>query len=153
MQKPAFQHLVDWQCYGCGTANESGLQAKTYRSADAHICEWFADPKYVAHPGKLHHGLVTTLCFCHGAWAATATAYRAEGREVDGPPEYFYVNQSLNYEILRPIPISTLVRLEATAELSADENAKVTISVFAEGKKCAVAKTKLIRKYASEMEF
>jgi hypothetical protein len=153
MHEHDLQHLVDWSCYGCGVANESGLQAKTYRSADAYICEWFADPRYVAHPGKLHHGLVTTLCFCHGAWAATATAYRAEGRELDGSPEYFYVNQSLNYEILRPIPISTLVRLEATTELSGDRIAEVTISVFAGGERCAVAKTDLIRKYASEMEF
>jgi hypothetical protein len=88
----ALQDLVDWECYGCGRFNELGLQIKSFWSGDELICDWRPKPFHAGHPGKLHHGVTATICFCHGAWAATAMAHRNEGREIQNPVEFFYLN-------------------------------------------------------------
>jgi hypothetical protein len=150
MDQRALQELVDWECYGCGKLSESGLQIKSYWSGDELICDWRPKPFHAGHPGKLHHGIMATICFCHGAWAATSAAHRAEGREIHNPIDYCYLNQSLLFDIVSPIPIDSTVTFRARVATLNGEEATVSTGVFVAGMQCARAETSLVRASADE---
>lgn len=147
------QQDFSWHCYGCGKCNEKGLQAETIKTKDGYLCEWHTREEHTAHPGKYHHGLLTTICFCHGAWSATSESYDAEGKEISNPLDYFYVNKSITYEILKPIKLNSTASILANVTLGSNGSAKVDFQVKVENEVCAKAKSKLIRVYADEMEF
>lgn len=149
----ALQRHVSWQCYGCGKCNEKGLLAETVKVADGYLCEWDTVEDHVAHPGKYHHGVITTICFCHGAWAATAERYAAENKALADPLEYFYVNQRIVYDILKPIKLSATASILAKVTLDAPESAQVDFEISVDGDLCATATTRLKKVYATEMAF
>lgn len=152
-QSKHLQQEFFWHCYGCGKCNEKGLQAETVKTDDGYLCEWFTLKDHVAHPGKYHHGLITTICFCHGAWAATAESYDLEGKEIFNPLEYFYVNHRIGYEILKPIKLNSTARILAKVSLALNNTAEVSFEISVENELCATAKTELKKVYANEMEF
>ena len=148
------QRDFSWQCYGCGKCNEKGLQAETIKTNEGYLCEWNTDTDFVAHPGKYHHGLITTICFCHGAWAATSECYLAEGKKIVDPLEYFYVNKSINYEVLQPIPLQTTVDILAQVKLQSDYLiADVEFKIQRGNNFYATARTNLFRVHADQMKF
>ena len=153
MQGPALQDLVDWGCYGCGRLNEQGLQIKSYWSGDELVCNWQPSEFHIGHPDNLHHGVTATIMFCHGAWAATAMAYRKEGREFEKAVEYFYVNRRLQFDVLKPIPITSTVTFKAIVDQLTDENADVSSTASVGDVDCAIGKTHLERVSANDMEF
>jgi hypothetical protein len=153
MNQQALQDLVEWQCYGCGKNNELGLQIKSYWSGDDLVCNWQPKPFHAGHPGNLHHGVTATICFCHGAWAATAMSHRNERREIKHPIEYFYLNRSLQFEILKAIPIESTVTFRASVKKLDAQSAVVSTGAFVGDEKCAQAETRLVRVSAEEMEF
>ena len=147
------QSGFSWNCYGCGKCNERGLQAKTIKTEKGYLCNLETQEEYVAHPGKYHHGLITTICFCHGAWSATAESYEAEGKSIADPLEYFYVNKKISYEIQKPIPINATASIYARVHLGNDSTAEVDFEVLVDKVVCATAKTSLVKVYATEMVF
>lgn len=150
------EHLQNgfaWHCYGCGQCNERGLKARTVKTRDGYLCQWHPGDEHVAHPGKTHHGLITTICFCHGAWAATAERYHLEGKTIEDPLEYFYVNRSINYEIDKPIAVNSSVSILADVSLGADDTARVGFEIRVDRDLCAVAETTLVRVHATTMAF
>ncbi len=151
-QKP-LQQEFSWHCYGCGKCNETGLQAETVKTEKGYLCKWYTNADHVAHPGKYHHGLITTICFCHGAWAATAESYEVVGKKITNPLDYFYVNRSINYEILKPISLKSTISILANVSLDSNNSATVEFDIRLGEELCARAKTNLVRVYASEMEF
>ena len=150
MNQQALQDLVDWECYGCGRLNASGLQIKSYWSDDELVCDWEPQAFHVGHPGKLHHGVTATLCFCHGAWAATSAAHRQEGREMQNPVEFFYINQSLWYESLNPISIESTVTFRARVTALEGGEAAVETGAYVGDLQCVKAQTRLVRVSAEE---
>ncbi|MDX1431609.1 MAG: hypothetical protein R3286_04090 [Gammaproteobacteria bacterium] len=153
MNQQALQDLVDWQCYGCGRNNEMGLRIKSYWFGDELVCDWHPKPFHAGHPGNLHQGVTATICFCHGAWAATAMAHRNEGREIQNPVQFFYINRSLHFDALRAIPIDSTVTFRASVLTLDRASATVSTGAFVGDEKYAQAETHLIRKTADEMEF
>lgn len=153
IQKTPLQQEFTWGCYGCGKCNEKGLQAETVKTDEGYLCEWHTNEVHVAHPGKYHHGLLTTICFCHGAWSATAESHEAEGKKITNPLEYFYVNRSISYEILKPIPLQKIISILANVSLDRNESAIVEFEIRLEKDLCARASTELVRVNAGDMEF
>ncbi|MBT3511378.1 MAG: hypothetical protein HN472_17770 [Nitrospina sp.] len=153
MNKKALQDNVKWNCYGCGTENSFGLKIKSYVDQKDYICEWEAEEKYEAHPGKYHHGVLTTICFCHGAWAAIAEDCKKSNRDLIDPLEAFYVNESITYNVINPILVGSRILIKARVTLVSGNVAEVTFNIFANSVHCAEAKTKLNKKYAAEMVF
>lgn len=152
-QKKPLQQKFSWHCYGCGKCNDKGLQAETTKTEEGYLCEWDTLEEHVAHPGKYHHGVIATICFCHGAWAATAESYETEGEEIGDPLKYFYVNRKISYEIIKPIPLNSTAVILATVSLSSTKSAKVDFEIRVKNELCARAKTELVRVNASDMEF
>src|SRR5687768_15372713 len=114
---PAFQDLVDWECYGCGRLNEHGLHIKSSWEGDEVVCRWQPQPFHVGLPGRLQGGLIATVLICHAVWTATATACRAEQRDIAEPMGFAFSTTSLALDFLSPAPVDRLltVRSRVTA--------------------------------------
>lgn len=115
MKQRAFQdQLRENHCFGCGSANEHGLQIKSYWSGDQAVCTWQPQTFHAAGPPDLlNGGIIATLIDCHSICTAIAAAYHAEGREIGSEPPVWYVTASLKVRYLRPTPIDQPVVLRA----------------------------------------
>jgi acyl-coenzyme A thioesterase PaaI-like protein len=104
MTQRAFQDEVSGNhCWGCGSANDNGLQIKSYWSGDEVACTWQPQAHHSAGPGHiLNGGIIATVIDCHCGWTAIAAAYREEGREINTEPLIRYATASLNVKYLPP---------------------------------------------------
>ena len=142
---PAFQDLVDWQCYGCGRPNEHGLQIKSHWQGEEIVCTWRPNPYHVGHPGRLQGGLIATIVICHGVWAASAAAHKNEGRELREPLALTYSTTSLKLDLVKPGPIDGILTFRAKASDMHDGRANASCSVLVAGEEHARAETEHAR--------
>ena len=145
MDPRPFQDVVDWQCYGCGRLNPNGLQIKSHWEDDEVICHWRPKPFHVGHPGRLQGGVIATAVICHSVWAATATAHRKEGEEIQEPLSFAYSATSLKLDFLTPTPVDGILTLRARVTNMDDGRASVLCSVFVNDKETARAESQLVR--------
>ena len=120
-------------CYGCGPANEPGLQIRSFPSGDEMICRWEPDLKYQAFPGVLYGGLIGCLLDCHCNW--TASHHLMEKNSLSAPP--CTVTAEFNLKFLRPTPTDAPVDLVARVVESGDDRATVDGELSSGGKLCA----------------
>ena len=107
----------DGTCFGCGPANDDGLQLKSYRHDDDTVVATFTpDPKHQAGPGVLCGGIVGTLLDCHGV-AAAAVALRGSRDEVLVTREY-----TVRFKGITPI-----APLRLTAQAVEHDHRKATV--------------------------
>ena len=140
-----FQDRVNWQCYGCGRLNEHGLGIKSSWEGDELVCRWQPQPFHVGHPGRLLGGVIATAVICHAVWAATAEAYRREGREIREPLEFSYSTTSIKLDLLKPTPIDSTLTLRARVKEMSGEWATVLCSAFANIEETARAESQHTR--------
>jgi len=57
-------------CFGCGPANEKGLQIKSFVSGDKLIATYTPQPYHLAFEGMVNGGIIGTLLDCHLNWTA-----------------------------------------------------------------------------------
>jgi acyl-coenzyme A thioesterase PaaI-like protein len=140
MTQRAFQDEVSGNhCWGCGSANDNGLQIKSYWSGDEVVCTWQPQAHHSAGPGHiLNGGIIATVIDCHCGWTAIAAAYREEGREINTEPLIRYATASLNVKYLRPTPLDEAVVLRARVKESIGTKTILMCSLFAKGEECAV---------------
>jgi acyl-coenzyme A thioesterase PaaI-like protein len=106
-------------CYGCGPANQDGLQIKSYWSANysSVVCTHHPAAKYNAgFENVMYGGLVASLIDCHSIWAAIADTYRREGRPHGELPAISYVTGQLDVRYLKPTPLDHPILLQARIE-------------------------------------
>jgi predicted transcriptional regulator len=139
--EPAFQDLVDWECYGCGRLNEHGLHIKSRWDGDEVVCSWSPKPYHVGHPCRLQGGVIATIVICHAVWAATAMAHRKERREIQEPLDFAYSTSSLKLDLLKPVPIDCVLTFRAKITEMAGDLAKVSCSILVDGEEHARAQT------------
>jgi len=125
------------QCYGCGRANEHGLQLKSYWDGDETVAVLQPRPYHTAIPGYVYGGLIASLIDCHGTGTAAAAAYRAAGREMGTEPVFRYVTASLKVDFLRPTPLGPPLEVRGTIEEIKGRKVVVAMSVTVEGDTCA----------------
>jgi len=125
------------QCYGCGRANEHGLQLKSYWDGDETVAILQPRPYHTAIPGYVYGGLIASLIDCHGTGTAAAAAYRAAGREMGTEPVFRYVTASLKVDFLRPTPLGPPLEVRGTIEEIKGRKVVVAMSVTVEGDTCA----------------
>jgi acyl-coenzyme A thioesterase PaaI-like protein len=147
MVQRAFQdEMIANRCWGCGSANDNGLQIKSYWSGDEAVCSW--QPKAYHNAGPPHvlnGGIIATLMDCHCGWTAIAAAYRKEGREMNTQPSIWYVTASLKVKYLRPTPMDAGVVLRAQIKEATEKKAIVTCALFAKEQECAVGEVVAVR--------
>jgi len=125
------------QCYGCGRANEHGLQLKSYWDGDETVAVLQPRPYHTAIPGFVYGGLIASLIDCHGTGTAAAAAYREAGREMGSQPAFRFVTASLKVDYLRPTPLGPPLEVRGTIEEIKGRKIVVGATVTVEGEVCA----------------
>lgn len=58
------------KCFGCGHANELGLQLKSFANGKKLVAKFDPQPHHEAFTGILNGGIIGALLDCHCNWAA-----------------------------------------------------------------------------------
>ena len=87
-------------CFGCGPANEHGLQINSYRIDGGLELKFMPEPHHQAFPGMVNGGIIGTLLDCHGNWAAAIALMDEQG--LDEPP--CTVTATYEVNLRRPTP-------------------------------------------------
>lgn len=120
-------------CFGCGPANERGLQIKSYVDGSDVVCDFIPQDHHRALPGMINGGIIGALFDCHMNWAA---AHRLMG---DGDELPFTVTAEYSVRLRRPTPADTTLHLRARVTEVTDNKASVEASLEANGQVCAEA--------------
>ena len=127
------QYAKDSICFGCGPANENGLQIKSFRSSDG-LEMWFESKSHhQAFPGVINGGIIGVLFDCHGNWAA-AIALLDSGKYDDLPST---VTASYSVNLLKPTPYDATLHVKAKAIKMMDNKAEVEIDLYVDDVHCA----------------
>jgi acyl-coenzyme A thioesterase PaaI-like protein len=125
-------------CHGCGSANEKGLQLKSFWNGDEAVATWRAQPHHCGGtPENLNGGIIASLIDCHSLNLAIAQAYRAEGRAIGSAPRIGYVTANLNVSYRKPTPLQESVELRARIRQLEGRKAWVDCTLSAAGVICA----------------
>ena len=130
------QYAANSICFGCGPANEHGLQINSYRTEQGLEMRFTPSEEHQAFPGMVNGGIIGTLMDCHGNWAA-AIALMDE-QNLDEPP--CTVTASYSISLRRPTPTDTELIITAYAEDISGDKVNVCMELKADDKICATGK-------------
>jgi len=106
-------YFPDLPCFGCGPANERGLQLKSFAAEDGLVRASFTPwPEHDNGLGFLNGGIIATVLDCHSAAAVTHEAYTRGWPPLPGAALPF-VTSGLDVRYLRPAPLGEPVSLLA----------------------------------------
>ena len=88
-------------CFGCGPANEAGLQIQSHRIDNGLVMEYLPNETHQAFPGMVNGGIIGTLLDCHGNW--TAAVALMDEKNLAEPP--CTVTASYSVTLRRPTPL------------------------------------------------
>ena len=123
-------------CFGCGPANEEGLQIESYRIENGLRMEFTPEIHHQAFPGMINGGIIGTLLDCHGNW--TAAVALMDASEESEPP--CTVTASYTVQLRRPTPLCVPLTIVSQIESLSEDRAEVNLTLEAEGKLCATGK-------------
>lgn len=120
-------------CFGCGPANEKGLQLKSFVSGDEVVAEWHAQHHHQAYKGALNGGIIGCLLDCHCNWRACTHLMARDALEA--PP----CTVTARYEVtfLRPTPSDQAIELRAEVVESKGNRVVVAGKLMVNDKVCA----------------
>ncbi len=124
------QHAPTMRCFGCGPANDKGLQLRSIVNGDQVHCEWQPQEHHEAFPGMLNGGIIGALLDCHCNWTAAWQFMKQRGD--DHPPATVTAEYTIRLE--RPTPTKDPVFLKAWVEESSEDRATVHGTLEAGGK-------------------
>jgi len=96
-------------CFGCGPANERGLQIRSFPQGDEVVAEFNPEQWQEAFTGMLNGGIIGTLLDCHLNWTAAHALMKRDG--TDHPP--CTVTADYAIKLLRPTPTDGPLQLRA----------------------------------------
>ena len=124
------RYFPDLPCWGCGPANEKGLQLRSYQREDGIVTSLFTPwPEHDNGLGFLNGGIIATVLDCHSAAAVTHEAFSNGWLPLPGAA-LPHVTAGLEVRYLRPAPLQETVALYA--EVIAASEAEITAHVWME---------------------
>ncbi len=120
-------------CFGCGPANEKGLQIRSFEENGEYVAEWESESHHEAFPGMLNGGIIGSLLDCHSNWAAAH--FLMKKNDKDQPDCTVTANYSI--KLLRPTPSDATIYLKARVTESSEDRATVEAELIANDKVCA----------------
>lgn len=117
------------RCFGCGAANEKGLQIKSFVEGDEVVAEWRPEEFHQAFEGILNGGICGALLDCHSNWTATHHLMQKSGAAT--PPST--VTADFHVTLQRPTPMDALLKLRAHVVESTEDRAVVDATLEANG--------------------
>jgi acyl-coenzyme A thioesterase PaaI-like protein len=129
----------DLPCFGCGPANDKGLQLSSYPDSDGSVVARFTPwPEHNSGLGYLNGGIICTLLDCH---SAAAVMHEAELRGWPPLPgaALAYVTAGLDVRYLRPSPLQDTVDLRAVVIDAGEAEMTAEVELIWDGKTRAAA--------------
>jgi len=123
-------------CFGCGPANQHGLQIDSYRIENGLILHYTPEQHHQAFPGMINGGIIGTLLDCHGNW--TAAVALMDSNDLSEPP--CTVTASYSVKLRRPTPLDTELVVKSQIESLEDDRAEISLTLEADGTICATGK-------------
>ena len=123
-------------CFGCGPANEKGLQIDSHRCEGGLELKFTPSDEHQAFPGIINGGIIGTLLDCHGNWTAAIAIMDKRGQEKPSCT----VTASYSVKLLRPTPLDTLLIITSKVEELFEDRASISMELFANEKLCAKGK-------------
>ena len=120
-------------CFGCGPANEAGLQIQSHRIDNGLVMEYLPNETHQAFPGMVNGGIIGTLLDCHGNWTA-AIALMDKAGDAEPPCT---VTASYSIKLRRPTPLGSTLIVKGEVTEIGDDRANVEMSLSADGEVCA----------------
>ena len=120
-------------CFGCGPANEKGLQIDSHRCDKGLELRFTPSEEHQAFPGMINGGIIGSLLDCHGNWAAAIALMDQSG--LDEPP--CTVTATYSVSLRRPTPTGVELYVLAEVEELFEDRAKIKMTLKAEDKVCA----------------
>lgn len=124
------------RCFGCGPANDKGLQIKSIVAGDEVVATWQPQAHHIAFEGMLNGGICGALLDCHSNW--TAAWHLMQQRGADSPP--CTVTADFHVKLRRPTPMDQPVQLRARVVESTEDRAVVEAELMAQGKVTATCR-------------
>lgn len=153
--EPVQASWPDLTCYGCGPANEVGLQLKSYLGADGETLVATVHPEEMFNsgaPNVMYGGHIASLIDCHSIWTAITFAYRAENRELGSSPRIAYVTGELCVEYLEPTPLDRSIDLTARVDGDPGKRTRVESELGPEGEVTATGEVLAVRTKPPEVD-
>ena len=107
-------------CFGCGPANEKGLQIKSFVEGDEVVADFTPAPHHQAFPNMLNGGIIGALLDCHSNWTAAHHLMTKAGTAA--PP--CTVTADFHVKLRKPTPMGP-VRLRARVAESSEDRAVI----------------------------
>lgn len=123
-------------CYGCGPANDKGLQIKSRWADDTFVLRFTPDEHHLAFPGVINGGIIGTLLDCHSNWCAATTLMRERGLS-EAPCT---VTAEFHVKLKRPTPAGTELLVTAKPAEVAGDKVTVDATIEADGKTTATCR-------------
>lgn len=108
-------------CFGCGPANENGLQIKSYPDGTDVVAQFHPRPEHQAFQGVLNGGIIGALFDCHMNWTAAYDLMRHNALE--RPP--VTVTADFHVRLKKPTPYPEPLYLRAWAVSINDDRATI----------------------------
>lgn len=138
-------------CYGCGPANEQGLQVKSRWDGEEAVGTWTAEPHHCGGTREVvNGGVIATLLDCHSMSLAIARAYRDEGRAIGSAPRVFFVTANMTINYRRPTPLGKPLELRASIRSVQGRKTFLTCTLSCERQVCAEAEVLAVRIHRDE---
>ncbi len=116
-------------CFGCGPANERGLQIRSFPQGDEVIAEFQPEKYQEAFYWMLNGGIIGTLLDCHLNWTASYHLMKRDG--ADHPP--CTVTADYSIKLMRPTPTDGPLKLIGRIVEMKDNRAIVEGELLAHG--------------------
>ncbi len=130
------QFAAESICFGCGPANDKGLQIDSYRIENGLELRYTPEQEHQAFPGMVNGGIIGALLDCHGNWTA-AIALMDKDKTAEPPCT---VTASYEIKLRRPTPHGCELHITSQVESISDDRAEISMLLMAEGKVCASGK-------------
>lgn len=138
-------------CYGCGPANDQGLQVKSRWDGEDAVGTWTAEPHHCGGTREVvNGGVIATLLDCHSMNLAIARAYRDERRPIGSAPRVFFVTANMNINYRRPTPLGKPLELRASIRKVQGRKTFLTCTLSCERQVCAEADVLAVRIHRDE---
>lgn len=130
------------RCYGCGPANDKGLQLKSL-PVDERTTEatWTPKEYHLAFPGILNGGIIGTLLDCH----STIASWWAFFNTVAQDENFTALTAEYTIRLLRPTPVDQPLHLRAHVVDLTDRKATIEGTLTADGETTATSSGIFIR--------
>lgn len=144
----------DLTCYGCGPANDVGLQLKSYLGDDGETLIATVHPDEVFNsgaPNVMYGGHIASLIDCHSIWTAITFAYATEDRPLGSSPRIAYVTGELCVDYLAPTPLDQPIELTAWVDGDPGKRALVKSELGPEDEVTASGEVLAVRTTSTEI--